>query len=155
AGLVFACVSIRWVIGDLVYSAKNWWIALWKHCYFCLAVVNIGISTFLLAKHLWVIMIICQIIGGCQAPTWISGSQLMLHLVPPSRLTGGMAWMGAMTSIGSSAGSAIAGQFSYRMGSYGGLIVVTPLALASRVIALLGFRQTTASSGQPPLTGVS
>ena len=75
------------------------------------AVVNIGISTFLFAKHLWVIMIIYLIIGVCQAPTWINGNQLMLHLVPPSRLTEGMAWMGAMNSIGSSAGSAIAGQF--------------------------------------------
>ena len=126
-GFVFACFSFSSLMGALVYGAKNWSIALWKRFYFCLAVVNIGISTFLFAKHLWVIMIIYLIIGVCQAPTWINGNQLMLHLVPPSRLTEGMAWMGAMNSIGSSAGSAIAGQFIDRMGSHGGFIVVTAL----------------------------
>ena len=48
------------------------------------------------AKHLWVIMIIYLCIGVCQAPTWVNGNQLMLHLVPPTRFTEGMAWMGAM-----------------------------------------------------------
>ena len=143
------------LMGALVYGAKNWSIALWKRFYFCLAVVNIGISTFLFAKHLWVIMIIYLIIGVCQAPTWINGNQLMLHLVPPSRLTEGMAWMGAMNSIGSSAGSAIAGQFIDRMGSHGGFMVVTTLALVSLVIALIGFKQIKGSTEQPTLTEVS
>ena len=154
-GFVFACFSISSLMGALVYGAKNWSIALWKRFYFCLAVVNIGISTFLFAKHLWVIMIIYLIIGVCQAPTWINGNQLMLHLVPPSRLTEGMAWMGAMNSIGSSAGSAIAGQFIDRMGSHGGFMVVTTLALASLVIALIGFKQIKGSTEQPTLTEVS
>ena len=108
------------------------------------------ISTFLFAKHLWVIMIIYLIIGVCQAPTWINGNQLMLHLVPPSRLTEGMAWMGAMNSIGSSAGSAIAGQFIDRMGSHGGFMVVTTLALVSLVIALIGFKQIKAPPSSRP-----
>ena len=154
-GFVFACFSFSSLMGALVYGAKNWSIALWKRFYFCLAVVNIGISTFLFAKHLWVIMIIYLIIGVCQAPTWINGNQLMLHLVPPSRLTEGMAWMGAMNSIGSSAGSAIAGQFIDRMGSHGGFMVVTTLALVSLVIALIGFKQIKGSTEQPTLTEVS
>ena len=154
-GFVFACFSFSSLMGALVYGAKNWSIALWKRFYFCLAVVNIGISTFLFAKHLWVIMIIYLIIGVCQAPTWINGNQLMLHLVPPSRLTEGMAWMGAMNSIGSSAGSAIAGQFIDRMGSHGGFMVVTTLALVSLAIALIGFKQIKGSTEQPTLTEVS
>ncbi len=154
-GFVFACFSISSLMGALVYGAKNWSIALWKRFYFCLAVVNIGISTFLFAKHLWVIIMIYLIIGVCQAPTWINGNQLMLHLVPPSRLTEGMAWMGAMNSIGSSAGSAIAGQFIDRMGSHGGFMVVTTLALVSLAIALIGFKQIKGSTEQPTLTEVS
>ena len=43
-GFVFACFSFSSLMGALVYGAKNWSIALWKRFYFCLAVVNIGIS---------------------------------------------------------------------------------------------------------------
>lgn len=154
-GFVFACFSISSLMGALVYGAKNWAIPLWKRFYFCLAVVNLGIGTFMFARHLWVIMIIYLIIGVCQAPTWINGNQLMLHLVPPSRLTEGMAWMGAMNSIGASAGSAIAGQFIDRMGSHGGFMVVTVLALGSLAIALIGFKQIKSSTEQPTLTEVA
>ncbi|MBT1180691.1 MFS transporter [Bifidobacterium sp. CP2] len=154
-GFVFACFSFSSLCGALVYGAKNWTIPLWKRFYFCLAVVNIGIGSFMFAKHLWVIMIIYLVIGVCQAPTWINGNQLMLHLVPPSRLTEGMAWMGAMNSIGSSAGSAIAGQFIDRMGSHGGFMVVTALAIGSLAIALVGLKQIKTSTEQPTLTEVS
>ena len=60
-----------------------------------------------------------------------------------------------MNSIGSSAGSAIAGQFIDRMGSHGGFIVVTALALMSLAIALIGIRQIKTSTEQPMLTTVS
>lgn len=153
-GFVFACFSFSSLIGALVYGAKNWQIPLWKRFYFCLAVVNIGIGSFMLANHLWVIMVIYLLIGVCQAPTWINGNQLMLHLVPPSRFTEGMAWMGAMNSIGSSFGSAIAGQFIDRFGSHGGFVVVTVLALSSLAIAFIGFKQIKASTEEPTLTEV-
>ena len=154
-GFVFACFSFSSLIGALVYGAKNWTIPLWKRFYFCLAVVDLGIGSFMFAKHLWVIMIIYLFIGVCQAPTWVNGNQLMLHLVPPTRFTEGMAWMGAMNSIGGSVGSAIAGQFIDRMGSHGGFIVVTALALTSLAIALFGFKQIKDSTEQPMLTTVS
>ena len=154
-GFVFACFSFSSMIGALVYGAKNWTIPLWKRFYFCLAVVNLGIGSFMFAKHLWGIMIIHLLNRVCQAPTWVNGNQLMLHLVPPTRFTEGVAWMGAMNSIGSSAGSAIAGQFIDRMGSHGGFIVVTALALMSLAIALIGIRQIKTSTEQPMLTTVS
>mgnify|MGYP005878933631 CR=1 FL=1 len=57
--------------------------------------------------------------------------------------------------IGGSVGSAIAGQFIDRMGSRGGFIVVTALALTSLAIAMLGFKQIKESTEQPTLTNVS
>ena len=153
-GFVFACFSLSSLTGALVYGAKNWMIPLWKRFYVCLAVVNLGIGSFLFAKHLWVIMVIYLVIGVCQAPTWINGNQLMLHLVPPSRFTEGMAWMGAMNSIGSSVGSAIAGAYIDRAGSHGGFVVVTALAIGSLLIALTGIRQIKSSTEAPTLTEV-
>ena len=63
--------------------------------------------------------------------------------------------MGAMNSIGGSVGSAIAGQFIDRMGSHGGFLVVTVLALASLLIAFIGFKQIKDSTEQPMLTQIS
>ncbi|MCI1210887.1 MAG: MFS transporter [Bifidobacterium tibiigranuli] len=154
-GLVFACFSISSLCGAIVYGAKNWITPLWKRFYFCLAVVNIGIGTFLFARHLWVIMIIYLIIGVCQAPTWINGNQLLLHIVPPTRFTEGVAWIGAMNSIGGSVGSAIAGIFIDRSGSQGGFLVVTLLALLSLVLAFVGFRQIKSSTETPTLTAIA
>lgn len=154
-GFVFACFSISSLTGALLYGAKNWTIPLWKRFYFCLTVLNVGIGAFLFARHLWVIMIIYLIIGVCQAPTWINGNQLMLHLVPQSRFTEGMAWMGAMNSIGGSAGSAIAGVFIDRAGSHGGFAVVTALALVSLAIAFCGIKQIKTSTETPVLTEIS
>ena len=151
-GFVFACFSFSSLVGALLYGAKNWTIPLWKRFYFCLLVVNLGIGTFMFARNLWTIMIIYLIIGVCQAPTWINGNQLMLHLVPPIRFTEGMAWLSAMNSIGSSAGSAVAGQFIDRYGSQGGFGVVTALALTSLAIAFVGFRQIRNSTEEPILT---
>ena len=51
--------------------------------------------------------------------------------------------------------SAIAGQFIDRMGSHGGFIVVTALALTSLAIALFGFKQIKDSTEQPMLTTVN
>lgn len=154
-GFVFACFSLSSLIGALFYGAKNWQIPLWKRFYFCLAVVNLGIGSFMFAHNLWTIMIIYLLIGVCQAPTWINGNQLMLHLVPPARFTEGMAWMGAMNSIGSSAGSAIAGQAIDRMGAHGGFLVVTALALGSLAVAFVGLRQIKHSTETPTLTEIT
>lgn len=154
-GFVFACFSFSSLIGATLYGAKNWTIPLWKRFYFCLTVVNLGIGSFLFAKHLWIIMIIYLLIGVCQAPTWINGNQIALHLVPPARFTEGVAWMGAMNSIGSSFGSAIAGQFIDHFGSHGGFMVVTTLAFCSLLVAYTGFKQIKSSTETPELTAVS
>ncbi|RBP99117.1 MFS transporter [Bifidobacterium xylocopae] len=151
-GFVFACFSFSSLIGALLYGAKSWTIPLWKRFYFCLLVVNLGIASFMFARNIWTIMAIYLVIGVCQAPTWINGNQLMLHLVPPIRFTEGMAWLNAMNSIGSSAGSAIAGVFIDRYGSRGGFGVVTALALTSLAIAFIGFRQIKDSTERPDLT---
>ncbi|WEV46566.1 MFS transporter [Bifidobacterium sp. ESL0690] len=153
-GFVFACFSFSSMIGAIFYGAKNWTIPLWKRFYFCLIVVDLGTATFMFAHNIWTIMIVYLLIGVCQAPTWINGNQLMLHLVPPTRFTEGMAWTSAMNSIGGSAGSAIAGVFIDRMGSHGGFLVVAALAITSLALSFFGFKQIKQSTETPMLTQV-
>ena len=154
-GFVFACFSFSSLIGALVYGAKNWTIPLWKRFYFCLAVVNLGIGSFMFAKHLWGDHDHLPVHRRLPGSDVGERQPADAALVPPTRFTEGMAWMGAMNSIGGSVGSAIAGQFIDRMGSRGGFIVVTALALTSLAIAMLGFKQIKESTEQPTLTNVS
>ena len=153
-GFVFACFSFSSLLGAIVYGSRNWVSPLWKRFYLCLAVVNLGTATFLFATTLWQIMVIYLLIGICQSPTWINGNQLMLHMVPPARFTEGVSWLGAMSSIGASAGSAVAGVYIDGFGPHGGFATVTVMALSSLAIALIGFRQIKSSTEKPVLTAV-
>ena len=154
-GFVFACFSISSLIGVTIYGAKHWQIPLWKRFYFCLIVLVIGMCSFLFASHLWVIMIIYLIIGVCQAPTWVNGNQIVLHLVPPSRFTEAVAWMGAMNAIGGWMGSSVAGAYIDQYGSKGGFATVFAFAIGALAIAFIGFKQIRTSTEQPMLTEVS
>ncbi|MCI1935650.1 MAG: MFS transporter [Bifidobacteriaceae bacterium] len=154
-GFVFACFSISSLIGVTIYGAKHWQIALWKRFYFCLAVLVVGMCSFMFTSHLWAIMIIYLIIGVCQAPTWVNGNQIVLHLVPPARFTEAVAWMSAMNSIGGSMGSSIAGVYIDQNGSKGGFATVFAFAIAALAIAFIGFKQIRTSTEKPMLTEVS
>ncbi|MCI1984612.1 MAG: MFS transporter [Bifidobacteriaceae bacterium] len=154
-GFVFACFSISSLIGVTIYGAKHWQIPLWKRFYFCLAVLVVGMCSFIFTSHLWMIMIIYLIIGVCQAPTWVNGNQIVLHLVPPARFTEAVAWMSAMNAIGGSMGSSVAGGYIDQFGSKGGFATVFAFAIAAMAIAFIGFKQIRTSTERPMLTEVS
>lgn len=153
-GFVFACFSISSLIGVTIYGAKHWQISLWKRFYFCLAVLVVGMCSFLFTSHLWTIMVIYLLIGVCQAPTWVNGNQIVLHLVPPARFTEAVAWMSAMNAIGGSMGSSVAGGYIDQYGSKGGFATVFAFAIGALAIAFIGFKQIRTSTEKPMLTEV-
>lgn len=154
-GFVFACFSISSLVGVTIYGAKHWQISLWKRFYFCLAVLVVGMCSFVFTSHLWVIMLIYLVIGVCQAPTWVNGNQIVLHLVPPARFTEAVAWMGAMNAIGGSMGSSVAGAYIDQFGSKGGFAAVFAFAIGALAIAFIGFKQIRESTERPMLTQIS
>jgi MFS family permease len=154
-GFIFAAFSLASLVGATIYGAKNWQIPLWKRFSFCLAVLVVGMSTFMFAPNIGVIALIYLFIGLCQSPTWINGNQLMLHLVPPARFTEGMGWVNSMNAIGSSIGSAVAGIFINQYGSHSGFVTVTCFAFAALAIAFIGFKQIRTNSLRPMLTQVN
>lgn len=141
AGLVFACFSFSSLIGAAFYGAINWRSALWKRYYIGLLVLTVGISSFIFAHELWQIMIVYLMVGVCQAPTWINGSQTVMRVVPTDRFTGTMALMWAMNAVGGSIGSALGGHFIDEFGSHGGFATVCVMGLLVMVLSLLGLPQ--------------
>lgn len=141
AGLVFACFSFSSLIGAAFYGAINWRSALWKRYYIGLLVLTVGISSFIFAHELWQIMIVYLMVGVCQAPTWINGSQTVMRVVPTDRFTGTMALMWAMNAVGGSIGSALGGHFIDEFGSHGGFATVCVMGLMVMVLSLLGLPQ--------------
>ena len=153
-GFVFACFSASALVGATLYGAKDWRIALWKRFYFCIVVVALGLSSFIFARSIGVIMLTYLIVGVCQSPIWINGNQIILHLVPPARFTEAVAIMGSMNSIGVSVGNSIAGYFIDLYGSHGGFITVSVLAVLAVIISLTGMKQIREATMKPMLTSV-
>ncbi|WP_018142731.1 MFS transporter [Alloscardovia criceti] len=153
-GFVFACFSFSSLVGATLYGAKSWSIPLWIRFYFCIIVVALGLSSFIFAKNIWVIMVAYLFIGVCQSPTWINGNQIVLHLIPPAQFTEGVGIMSAMNSIGGSIGNSIAGYFIDQYGSQGGFITVTALAFVALILAFAGVKQIREATLKPILTSV-
>lgn len=146
SGLVIACFSVSSLTGALFFGAISWKTPLWRRFYTCLVVLAIGLSLFVLAPNLWVIGAIYLVVGLCQAPIFINGNEIIMHLVSPLRFTEAIAWLSTLYSIGSSCGSAIAGPFIDAYGHTGGFAMVAVLALVTLGIGFMGLKQVRAST---------
>lgn len=146
SGLVIACFSVSSLTGALFFGAISWKTPLWRRFYTCLVVLAIGLSLFVLAPNLWMIGAIYLVVGLCQAPIFINGNEIIMHLVSPLRFTEAIAWSSTLYSIGCSCGSAIAGPFIDAYGHTGGFAMVAVLALVTLGIGLMGVKQVRAST---------
>ena len=146
SGLVISCFSFSSLVGALFSGAIRWKTPLWRRFYTCLVVLCCGLSLFVLAPSLWVIGAIYLAAGLCQAPTFVNGNEIVMHLVSPMRFTEAVAWTGTLCAIGSSCGSAIAGPFIDAYGHTGGFATVAVLAVVTLGIALVGLKQIKSST---------
>ena len=145
-GLVISCFSFSSLVGALFSGAIRWKTPLWRRFYTCLVVLCCGLSLFVLAPSLWVIGAIYLAAGLCQAPTFVNGNEIVMHLVSPMRFTEAVAWTGTLCAFGSSCGSAIAGPFIDAYGHTGGFATVAVLAVVTLGIALVGLKQIKSST---------
>ena len=146
SGLVISCFSFSSLVGALFSGAIRWKTPLWRRFYTCLVVLCCGLSLFVLAPSLWVIGAIYLAAGLCQAPTFVNGNEIVMHLVSPVRFTEAVAWTGTLCAIGSSCGSAIAGPFIDAYGHTGGFATVAVLVVVTLGIALVGLKQIKSST---------
>ena len=133
AGLVLGVMSFGSALGGLLYGARGWTSALWKRFTVGVALLGFTVAFLYFATSPLVLAGFGFIMGMTVAPTFINANGLIGRLVPPNRLTEGLAWLGTAIGIGVSLGSTVAGQVIDVAGHRGGLYC----GIASGLLACL------------------
>ncbi|MDR0783534.1 MAG: MFS transporter, partial [Propionibacteriaceae bacterium] len=98
AGVILAVCSVGSALGGLLYGARGWSSPLWKRFAIGVTLTGVTACSFLLVTNPLMLGIFGLIWGFSIAPTFINANGLIGQIVPASRLTEGLAWLG--TTIG-------------------------------------------------------
>jgi MFS family permease len=109
AGLILAVFSLGSALGGFLYGTRGWVSPLRKRYLVAVSLMAATIWTLIFATNPWMLAAFGVLIGFAVAPTFINANGLIGYLVPPSRLTEGLAWLGTAIGIGVSIGSAVSG----------------------------------------------
>ena len=149
AGLILGAMSLGSAIGGLLYGARGWRSPLWSRFVLGACLLGIAVCSLFFAKTPFILGVCGFVAGFTIAPTFINANGLIHHLVPDSRLTEGLAWMGTSLGIGVSIGSTVAGHvidtFDYR----GGFVCAAASGLLAFLIGLISVPVLKATAGKP------
>ena len=138
AGLVLGVMSLGSAIGGLLYGSRGWASALWKRFAIGACLLGVTVCTFFFATTPLVLGICGFIAGFCVAPTFINANALVGRLVPPNRLTEGLAWIGTAVGVGVSIGSTLAGHLIDLAGYHAGFGSVVGCGVLGCALGLMG-----------------
>ena len=140
AGVVLAIFALGSLLAGLAYGARHWQSPLAVRFAVTIVLLALGACLFLVVGSLPALAGVMFVVGFTISPSIVSGNALVQALVPPERLTEGLAWVGTALSVGVSVGSAVAGDRVDAMGAHGGFLVVVVAAGAVVVAMLLAYR---------------
>ena len=136
AGIVLAAMSIGSGVGGLLYGARGWASALWKRFALGASILGLTSCSFFFTSTPLALGLCGFVAGFCVAPTFINANGLIGHLVPASRLTEGLAWLGTAIGIGVSIGSSVSGRVIDLAGYRGGFACVIASGVLAAVVGL-------------------
>lgn len=137
AGLILGAMSAGSAIGGLLYGSRGWASPLWKRFVLGACLLGLGVCSLFFATTPFILGICGFVAGFCVAPTFINANGLIGRLVPPGRLTEGLAWLGTSIGIGVSIGSTAAGHVIDLYGHQAGFICAAGSGLLACLLALL------------------
>lgn len=140
SGVILAVFSAASGLSGFWYGARMWGGLASKR--FLIGVLAMWVSSALLpfANTVFLLGAIGMLFGATVAPTLITGNTVLEKLVPTSRLTEGLSWMGTGLGIGVSIGSSVSGNLIDASGYHSGLLAVAVFGAAAAVIALASHR---------------
>lgn len=135
AGAVLMVFALGSFLAGIVYGARAWPGAVWKHYVGGTVMLTMGAASFFLADSLAVLAVMMFFAGLFLSPTFVAGQKLVQQAVAPSRLTEGLAWTGTALAVGVSGGALAAGQAIDQAGSPGAFAVCVAAAALALVLA--------------------
>ncbi len=140
AGPLLAIFALGSLFGALYYGARTWEWPLWKLYAVGVLALTLGVSTFIFATSIPVLAVIMVLTGLAIAPTMTNVATAVQRIMPPARLTEGLAWTMTAMNIGVSVGAWAAGPAVDNHGATGGFAIVIVAAWAMLLAMLLGLR---------------
>ncbi|MDR1450305.1 MAG: MFS transporter [Propionibacteriaceae bacterium] len=138
AGLVLGAFSLSSALAGFAYGARGWRSPLANRFLAGVLALLAGALTLPWAPSPVILALLGFAVGLTVAPTLINGNALIGRLVPPERLTEGLAWMGTSLGIGSALGSTTAGWAIDAGGARWGFLAAATAAILAAAIAVLG-----------------
>jgi len=149
AGLILGAMSLGSAIGGLLYGARGWRSPLWTRFVLGACLLGVTVCSLFFATTP-VILGVCGFVAGFTiAPTFINANGLIHRLVPDSRLTEGLAWMGTSLGIGVSIGSTVAGHAIDVYGYHGGFVCAAASGILACLIGLVSIPVLRDITGRP------
>jgi MFS family permease len=137
---VLAAMSAGSAIAGLLYGAKIWRVSLPRRFLIGLTALALGFGLMPAMRSALMLGLLGFVAGATVAPSFINANSLVQVLVPPRRLTEGLAWVGTFVGVGSAAGSAAAGQLVDAQGYRAAFWSVLGSGAVSLLVALISFR---------------
>ena len=149
---VFAAGSMT---SGFLYGARHWRAGQARRFATAVVLLALGVCLFLLVRSLGALAGTMFVVGFAISPSIIAGNGLMQELVPASRLTEGLTWIGTAITFGASVGSAAAGARIDDAGSHGGFLLIVAVALAVVATVALAYPALRRAGAQPAHDEVS
>ncbi len=137
SGIVLGMFSLSSAVAGLYYGSRAWRSSLTSRFVVVMLTMFASTLTLLVASDPLQLALFGALLGVTVAPTLINANTLIGHLVPTSRLTEGLAWVGTGIGIGASIGSSVAGYLIDLSDHRAGLATVAAFGLLAAVILLL------------------
>ncbi|MDR2348225.1 MAG: hypothetical protein LBD90_06380 [Bifidobacteriaceae bacterium] len=148
AGIVLGAVSLGSAIGGLGYGSRNWVSSTTRRWVLMLFLLTASTCFLPLVPGPLVLGLAGFAAGFTIAPTLINLNTLVQSLVPPSRLTEGLAWVGCSLGVGVSLGSTLAGQLIDRISFRAGFATVAAAGLVATALDLVSVRSVARAAGR-------
>lgn len=136
SGLVLAVFSGASGLAGLLYGARHWQQSLTRRFVYGVVAMLLTSVCLIWVDSVPLLMLVGVLVGLTVAPSLICGNSLIGHLVPASRLTEGLAWMGSGIGIGAAIGSSLTGAIVDHAGYHSGFLTVIGFAAIAALIAL-------------------
>jgi predicted MFS family arabinose efflux permease len=149
AGLLLGGYALGSMVGGLWYGSRSWHGPPRRRFGVALCAAAAGTATFWAMPGLAALAVVMVVCGLPLSPMLIAGFILVEQQAPAARLTEGMAWLTSAISVGTSVGSAAAGQVIDAGGARWGYAVAAACGAAAVVACLAGLTALSVPSPRP------